>query len=93
MKDYQFSLNHKCRCTQKDCPILGNCVLCVQNHVEKGNHIPECMQDMIRENIKSLAEIVEFKCDEKRPQEDFWESYDKEKLIKSSIERHEKKIG
>jgi hypothetical protein len=89
MKDYQISLNKKCRCTQNECPIFGNCVLCVQNHVEKGNHMPECMQNMIRASIKSLAEVVEFSCNDKRPQEGFWETYDKETMIQSSIKRHE----
>ena len=89
MKDYKYSINKKCRCTQRECPILGNCVLCVQNHVEKGNHLPECMQEMIRSNIKSLAGMVEFECNEKRPHGNFWETYDKENLIKTSIERHE----
>ena len=89
MKDYKYSLNRKCCCTQKECPILGNCVLCIQNHVEKGNHMPECMQNMIRGNIESLAGIVEYECNEKRPQGDFWETYNKDELVKTSIERHE----
>jgi hypothetical protein len=91
MEDYKYSLNHKCQCTQKECPILGNCVLCVQNHVEKGNHLPECMQNMVRVNIEALAGMVEFKCDDKRPQKSFWETYDKEELIKTSTERHKRK--
>jgi hypothetical protein len=89
MEDYKYSLNQKCCCTQKDCPILGNCVLCVQNHVEKRNHLPECMQNMLRSNIEALAGMVEFGCDERRPQGDFWETYNKASLIKTSIERHD----
>ena len=88
MKDFKYSLNQKCCCTQNDCPILGNCVLCVQNHVEKRNHLPECMQNMLRGNIKALAGMVEFGCNEKRPQGEFWKTYDKASLITSSIERH-----
>ena len=91
MKDYKYSINKKCCCTQRQCPILGNCVLCVQNHVEKGNHLPECMQEMVRSNIKSLAGMVEFECNENRPHGNFWETFDKDNLIKTSIERHEVK--
>jgi len=47
------------------------------------------MQEMIRSNIKSLAGMVEFECNEKRPHGNYWETYDKENLIKTSIERHE----
>jgi hypothetical protein len=57
--------------------------------VEKGDHLPECMQEMIRSNIKSLAGMVELECNEKRPHGNFWETYDKENLIRTSIERHE----
>ena len=89
MKDYKYSLNRKCSCTQKEYPILGNCVLCIQNHVEKGNHMPECVQNMIRGNIESLTGMVEYGCSEKRPQEGFWETYDKDELVITSIKRHE----
>ena len=91
MQDHKISTNKFCPCTQSQCPIRGNCVLCVQNHVEKGNHLPECMQNMLRGNIEALAGMVEFKCDEKRPCDNFWETYDKEDLIKTSIEKHEPK--
>ena len=47
------------------------------------------MQEMIRSNIKSLAGVVEFECNENRPHGEFWETYDKENLINTSIERHE----
>jgi len=46
---------------------------------------------MLRGNIEALAGMVEFKCDEKRPCDNFWETYDKEDLIKTSIEKHEPK--
>ena len=44
---------------------------------------------MFRGNIEALAGMVEFGCSEKRPHGNFWETYDKENLIKTSIERHE----
>ena len=46
---------------------------------------------MLRGNIEALAGMVEFKCDEKRPCGAFWETCDKDNLIKTSIERHEPK--
>ena len=88
MKDYKYSLNQKCSCSQKQCPIRGNCVLCVQNHVENRNHLPQCMQNMLRDNIETLSKMVEFGSSEKRPNENYWETYDKENFIKTSTERH-----
>jgi hypothetical protein len=48
MDDYKFSINKLCSYSQKRCPIRGNCVLCVQNHVAFKGHIPQCFQNLMR---------------------------------------------
>ena len=50
--------------------------------------MPECMQNMVRKHIRALAEIVEYGCEDQRPDGNFWETYDKEKLVKESLDRH-----
>ena len=88
MKDFKISYNNNCPCTQKECPIRGNCVLCVQNHLEHKRHIPECIQNLLRKDVENLSKMVELKTEEQRPDKEFWKSFDKEALIKSSLEKH-----
>ena len=88
MNDHGVSLNAHCTCRQTQCPIWGNCVLCVQNHLSHKRHIPECIQEMLRPAIESLARQMEFKIEDARPDAAFWESFDKDAHMKRSIERH-----
>lgn len=89
MIDHNISLNKKCPCSQKECPIRGNCVLCVQNHLAHKRHIPECIQNLLRPDIEKIMNLLELEGQEKRPDKKFWDNYDKEKFIKSSIDKHE----
>lgn len=70
MKDLGISLNKDCPCRQTQCPILGNCVVCVQNHLKSGHHIPECFQDVLRPGVQTLAALLELKTIEGRPDPD-----------------------
>ena len=90
MKDHGISLNEHCPCSQPDCPIRGNCVLCVQNHLEHKRHIPECMQSLLRPAVQSLADQMELGTTDSRPTPEFWKEFDKDGLLKKSIERHRK---
>ena len=89
MKDHKVSVNKNCPCTQTECPILGNCVLCVQNHLSHQRHIPECIQDILRPAVQELARQMELKTAEGRPEPGFWKTFDKEKHLTTSLERHE----
>ena len=89
MKDHGISVNKHCPCTQSECPILGNCVLCVQNHLEHKRHIPECIQDLLRPAVQGLAQQMELKTAEGRPDQDYWKTLDKQKRLKDSLGRHE----
>lgn len=90
MKDFEISLNGNCPCTQMECPIRGNCVLCVQNHLEHKKHLPECIQNLIRPEISQLSEMVELECSEARPGKGFWENFNKKEFIEKSLKKHKK---
>ena len=89
-KDYKISINNYCPCSQKECPIRGNCVLCVQNHLEHKRHIPECIENLLRPEIAKLAKIVEYSHSDERPDAEFWKTFDKESFLTDSLKRHEK---
>ena len=91
MEDHEISLNKFCPCTQTQCRIRGNCVVCVQNHLDHKRHIPECLQDLLRDSVQSLAGMVQLKTEEGRPTPAFWETFDRDKRLHESIERHKGK--
>jgi hypothetical protein len=93
MKDHRISFNKYCPCTQPDCPIRGNCVLCIQNHLEHKRHIPECIQNILRPAVQSLADRVELKTEDSRPAPEFWRDFDKDEFLEKSIARHKKPEG
>ncbi len=89
MKDYGVSINKHCPCSQSECPIRGNCVLCVQNHLEHKRHIPECIQNALRPAVKSLADQMELDTTDSRPSGEFWRQMDRDEFLRKSIDRHE----
>jgi hypothetical protein len=93
MKDHGISINKHCPCSQMECPIRGNCVLCVQNHLEHKRHIPECIQNILRPCVQSLADQMELRTTESRPTSQFWKELDKEEFLKKSIDRHTNEEG
>ena len=88
MENHGVSINKHCTCTQAECPILGNCVLCVQNHLEHKRHIPECIQDLLRPAIQGLAQQMELKTADSRPAPSYWNTVDKQTSLKNSLGRH-----
>ena len=90
MHDHKISTNIYCPCTQSQCPIRGNCVLCIQNHLDHKRHMPECMQNLVRPAIEALSKQVELKIDENRPDVHFWKEYDIESFLKRTLEKHKK---
>lgn len=88
MKDHGISLNQHCPCVQSDCSILGNCVLCVQNHLEHKRHIPECFQNILRPIVQGMARQMEFKTMEGRPKPGSRTKEHKDRILSESIARH-----
>ena len=91
--DHGVSYNAHCSCEQKECPIFGNCVLCMQNHLDQGDHLPECVQNMLRPEVIHLAQLLELKTSEKRPGPDQLKALDAAGLIARSIARHHNPKG
>ena len=90
MKDHGVSVNKHCPCTQAKCPIWGNCVLCVQNHLEHKRHVPECIQDLVRPAVQVLAGLVELDTSDSRPDACFWADFDAEAFLKRTLDKHKK---
>jgi hypothetical protein len=88
MKDHEISLNKHCPCGQQECPIRGNCVLCIQNHLEHKRHIPECIQNLLRPTVQALTEQMELKTEDARPETSFWTNFDKNAFLRRSVDRH-----
>ena len=91
MHDHKISVNNYCPCTQPQCPVWGNCVLCIQAHLDHKEHLPECMENLLREKVKDLSAMMEFTVSDSRPTPEFWESFDKEGYLKECLDRHMKK--
>jgi hypothetical protein len=91
MQDHRISLNQHCTCSQSYCRIRGNCVLCVQNHLEHKRHIPECIQNLLRDNLKPLADKLEYRLEDCRPDDDIMKKLAKTDFLKKSLARHKPK--
>jgi len=89
MEDLKVSFNKHCTCLQRECPLWGNCVPCVENHKRSRNHIPECMQELVRDSVSTLCRLVEFDVTDKRPSPRAFQEMDKAKFIKGSLQCHE----
>lgn len=50
----------KCSCANVKCEWHGDCYNCVRIHRHYKDHIPRCMQPILREKVKALAQTVEF---------------------------------
>jgi len=93
MKDRGLSVNRHCTCVQTYCPIRGNCVLCVQNHLEHKRHIPECMANLLRDDVRALAGKLELRTGEGRPDDAFWKKMARTDFVAKSIARHGKRAA
>jgi hypothetical protein len=50
----------RCSCPNIHCEFHGDCYNCVRIHRHYKNHIPRCMQLIMREKVKDLALLVEY---------------------------------
>ena len=49
----------KCTCQNTYCEWYGKCRECIAMHRHYGKHVPACMQFILRDKIKALAETAE----------------------------------
>jgi hypothetical protein len=59
----------KCPCTAHLCEWHGKCRECVALHRYHGDHVPACLQTMLRDKITALAAVAEMSAEpvEKTP--------------------------
>jgi hypothetical protein len=66
--------NLKCTCPNDFCEWFGKCKECVVQHRYFGRHLPYCLQPIVKEKIKQLAETAEMHTeDKKRTTPEHWE--------------------
>ena len=54
----EYSNKDHCPC-KKACKYHGNCKECVAIHRAHGEHVPNCMREMLNKKIKQLSELTE----------------------------------
>jgi len=64
----------KCSCPKTKCEWHGDCYNCVRIHRHFGDHIPNCLQFILRDKIKEFARAAEMtvQAKEKTPLE-YWD--------------------
>ena len=50
----------KCSCPNVKCEWHGDCYNCVRIHRHYKEHVPRCMQTILRDKVKEIAKMVEF---------------------------------
>lgn len=60
-------LAEDCPCTLLSCTAHGNCVECVSIHRQHKEHVPECIADILREDLKVIAAKIECGIIDNRP--------------------------
>jgi hypothetical protein len=74
-QDFIKSGNYpKCPCPKTYCGWHGKCFECVLLHRHQGRHVPNCLNHILADKIKSLAETAELEVSEKKmtPKE-YWD--------------------
>ena len=54
----EYAEKDHCPC-QKACRYHGNCKECVAIHRAHGEHVPNCMRNMLNDKIRLLSELTE----------------------------------
>jgi len=49
-----------CSCPNIHCEFHGDCYNCIHIHRYYKDHVPRCLQPMLREKVKGLAQAVEY---------------------------------
>ncbi|GEM_PF-2248975 len=64
-----IALHPKCDCPNLKCEQHGHCFECVMVHRHFGNHVPHCLQFMLRDKVKELAKVAEMRIAEEVPRQ------------------------
>ena len=49
-----------CSCPNIHCEFHGDCYNCIRIHRHYKDHVPRCLQPMLREKVKGLTRMVEY---------------------------------
>ena len=58
-------LDYRCTCPNTMCDWHGNCKVCVAMHRHKGDHIPACLQPILKDKLKALLRTAEMTAQDK----------------------------
>jgi len=59
------ALDYRCACPNTLCDWHGDCKVCVAMHRHKADHIPACLQPILKDKLKALAKTVEMVAQDK----------------------------
>jgi hypothetical protein len=64
----------ECSCPNIHCEFHDDCYNCIRIHRHYKDHVPRCLQPMLREQVKGLAQAVEY-CVENIPgsPKEYWD--------------------
>jgi len=64
----------ECSCPKKKCEWHGDCHNCIRIHRHFGNHVPNCLQFILNDKIKTLAGVAEMNVSKKEMTPDeYWD--------------------
>jgi len=64
----------QCPCPKTKCEWHGNCYACVRIHRHYGDHVPNCLQPLLKEKIQALAGVAEMTAEEKpKTPDEYWD--------------------
>lgn len=64
---------NECPCSQIECEWHGNCFECVLIHRANRQHVPECLEEILRQKVRALALSVEYDVVDTHPKAEFWD--------------------
>jgi len=68
----------KCTCLKIKCEFHGNCYKCVRIHRHFGDHVPDCLQFILKDKVKGIAQAAEMTADSKsKTSDEFWDYLNK----------------
>ena len=63
-----------CPCPERGCDFHGKCYECVRIHRHYADHLPSCLQFIVKDKLAALAETAEMQVVPKPPTaEEFWD--------------------
>jgi hypothetical protein len=70
----ETDLCRECSCPKTNCEWHGDCYTCVRQHRINGDHVPNCLQNILDEKVAAIAQVAEMTV-QKKPQtpSEYWD--------------------